>query len=290
MNYSIMIDAKRNMATIEFGKSDICGEYKKSPNGQIYMLCDILDTSNDSKEAAFVFTANEVLYKKIIPEDASVDYFEVFDDGRSLIVTDEIVLMLTADGKQVKRKKFSSIQQHGFYGSTLWIIGDNDEGDTILALFDVNTAEMKQQIIPEIEYLDEENEEYSSFVEESLFIGDKFLFIYDNEVDAVAYNLSGEKIEVDQSEVEQANLARHERQRVESIKRAENSYKYWSERLEKNKGKRTKAAEVERAAAEVEKYKEKLISLGVEIPILKDSTETTVMRKEKGVFSKLFKK
>lgn len=267
MNYDIML--KNGQATIDFGQSDIGGKYKQSPNGEYYMICDTLNTPSTSMEYLFVFTPKDVLYKKAIPGDAQAEWFTVFDDGGSMVVTEEYILVLGNDGKQITKKNLPGFSFCDIIGRTLYVIGENDDGIKFLLLFDIDSKTSIQQIIPDIEYDDDSEDEkretqYSSDTE-MLFTGKKFIFVYENETDAIAFDLHGNKDTPSDIEIKTANMNRRERVRKYSIERAKTSYEYWSNRLAQDKKGRKDAAEIERATKEVQKYKERLMELGVDV-------------------------
>ena len=132
MNYEIRL--KNGEATIDFGQSDIGGKYKQSSNGGYYMICDTLYTPSTSAEYIFVFTTKDVLYKKAIPGDMQAEWFMVFDDGGSMIVTEEYILVLGNDGKQITKKKLPGFDSCNLVGRTMYVIGENDKGCKFLLL------------------------------------------------------------------------------------------------------------------------------------------------------------
>lgn len=275
MDYDIRF--KDDTAHIVFGKRDIAGKYKQSPNGELFIVCDTLYTESENAEDAeyiFVFTHDTVVYKKAMPDDASAEWFAVFDDGSSLIVTDEYILSLLPDGKQAVRKKFSGLEFCRLERQTLYVVGCNDDDKKVLMLFDVSSRSIVQRIIPDIEYDEPEDDDAEdcerpdpqySCETELYFTGERFVFIYRNRSDAVAFDLRGDPVDPKPAEIETANAIRKERERKHAIERAMTQYGYWSKRLSKSImiG---NAADVEKSQAAVEKYKGRLIELGVSVP------------------------
>ena len=266
------IELKKEDAIIEFGKSDIWGKYKQSPNGEYYIICDTLYTPSTSAEYIFVFTSKDVLYKKAIPGDINPEWFKVFDDGGSIIVTEEVILSIGPDGKQTVKKKIPGFEACDLVGNTLYVVGENNDGCKFLLLFDIDSKTTIQQVIPNIEYEenteDEECEEketqYSSNTE-MLFTGAKFVFVYENETDAIAFDLNGNKVAPTATEVETANVNRREKIRKYNIDRAKTSYEYWSKRLEQSINEKKTVEEIERAELETKKYGDRLLNLGIQI-------------------------
>lgn len=287
MNYDIML--KNGQATIDFGQSDIGGEYKQSPSREYYMICDTLNTPSTSMEYLFVFTPKDVLYKKAIPGDTQAEWFTVFDDGGSIVITEECILILGNDGKQITKKKLPGFGSCDLIGRTLYVIGETDEGKKFLLLFDIDSKTSVLQIIPDLEYGDEERETQCSSDTETLFTGEKFVFVYENETDAIAFDLHGNKDTPTDIEIKTANMNRRERVRNYNIERARTSHEYWSKRLAQDKKARKDAAEIERATKEVQKYKERLMELGVDVsepaPPL-----TSQHAQKKSFLAKLFRK
>lgn len=312
MNYDIRI--KNGSVTIDFGQSDIGGKYKQSPNGEYYIICDTLYTPSTSAEYIFVFTTKNVLYKKAIPGDINPEWFEVFDDGGCIIVTEEIILSIGPDGKQAAKKKIPGFETCDLAGNTLYVVGENNDGCKFLLLFDINNKTTIQQVIPNIEYEgnpeDEEDEEketqYSSDAE-MLFTGIKFVFVYENETDAVAFDLLGNKVTPTAAEIETANINRREKIRRYKIENAKNSYEYWLKRLDQTKKDRKDNAAIEEATAKILKYKELLMEFGEEINAQPTTAEVNSLpamptvsirpepsepqpRKKRGFLAKLFGK
>lgn len=198
------IKFKNGTADIEIGNSYIYGDYVASPSGQYFMTCGTLCVpSGNDKEYAFVFTKDEVCYKKQIPNDAAGESFYVFDDGQSLILTDESTLIrLDATGKQISKRTVPELDTNGIIESVFYGIGSDDEGLTLLFLYDLDSGRSVTRTIPDIEFDDDDTEDLlSSDVEWSL-IGEKFVFVYENGVDAVALDLKGNPVECLQSDID----------------------------------------------------------------------------------------
>ena len=258
------IEIKGTSAFLEIGKSDISGDFKQSPNGQFFMICDTLysPSGNNDKECAVVFTADYVCYKKAIPNDVCVDIFYVFDDGSSLIVTeDEDLIRLDGTGKQITKRKICSIESHGFLDQILYIIGDNEEGDTVLSLYDFQNNKFISRTIPNIEYDedDEDNEDQYSCDVELEIVNNNFVFVYENKTEVIAFDLQGNKIVVPESDRNTAIKNIIKREEMQKTERAISQYEYWTKRL-LQKHQEGNTEEIDRAESEVKKYKDLLPS------------------------------
>lgn len=255
MNYNI--ELKDGCATIEFGQSDISGKYRQSSNGEYYILCDTLYSPSNCRDYLFVFTKQDVVYKKAIPGEERVNWFMVSDEGESFIVTDAYILILSLDGKQVMKKTLPLFTVCYFVGNTLYVVGENDSGITFLLLLDVVSKSVSKKVVPNID-----SEKQSSSYAELLFTGEKFVFVYENEVDAIAFDLHGNKVLPSIDEVETANANRRERIKNSKIERAKSQYEYWTKRLEREK-QNNNPKEIERSELEIKKYKERLLGYGI---------------------------
>lgn len=257
------IKFKNGAADIEIGNSDISGKYVTSPNGRYFMICDTLYTpSGNDKEYAFVFTKDEVCYKKLIPNEAAGESFYVFDDGQSLILTDESTLIrLDVTGKQISKRTVPELDENGIIGSVFYGIGYDDDGLTFLYLYDLESGRVVTRTIPDIEYDDDDTEDLLSSDVEWSIIGEKFVFVYANGIDAVTLDLHGNpmgSLECDIEAVNDKRAKKEEAQQIERQQRAISQYQYWVKRLESDKASGKDTAEIERAESEIMKYKERL--------------------------------
>lgn len=209
----IKIEFKGATAYIDIGNSDISGEYVVSPNGQYFMLCNTLFTpSGNDREYAIVFSKDNVVYKKAIPGDSGCLARYVFDDASSLVLTDECdLLCYDPSGKQVKKALGIEPEQHGFVGDVFYIIGSNEDGNTTLFCYDRQSNKSSKVVIPDIEYADEEKEDQLSSDVEYLHIGNRFVFLYENATDAVAYDLNCRQTALNPSDIGAVKQARIQR-------------------------------------------------------------------------------
>ena len=191
------IEFKNDSAYIEIGNSDISGRYVTSPNGRYFMICDTLYVpSGNDRQYAFVFTKDEVSYKKLIPNDECGESFYVFDDGQSLILTDDCNLIrLDATGKQLSKRKLPDVETNGIIGSKFYAVGYNDDGNTALFIYDLESGRAISKSIPDIEFDDDDKDDLLSSDVEWSIVGEKFVFVYENGVDAVAFDLNGQPVE-----------------------------------------------------------------------------------------------
>lgn len=198
------IKFKNGTADIEIGNSDISGRYVTSPNGRYFMICDTLYVpSGNDKEYAFVFTKDEVCYKKLIPNEAAVESFYVFDDGQSLILTDESTLIrFDVTGKQISKRTAPELDDNGLIGSVFYGIGSDDDGCMVLFIYNLESGRVVSRTIPDIEYDDDDKDDLYSSDAEWDIVGEKFVFVYENGVDAIAFDLNGQPVVCLQSDID----------------------------------------------------------------------------------------
>lgn len=301
---NIQINEKQGTTSLSFEKDSVWGDHKKSPNGLFFILSDYI--SNGSKECVFVYTKKELLYKVPLSSDDGVVEFQVFDDGRCVIVSGEYIFYMAADGSPITRKKFDYIDKWGYHDDVLWVygpgtngdfqffhlnllsgdssfmkekftassegitknlfwcLGDDYNGKGRLFIWSFDKCEKKNITVPFLVKKDEENEDISFGFAEAVFTGEKFYFLYENETDAICYDLSGEQTEPIQEEIIRLNEERKFKERQYRIDRALKSANYWSSRLKKTIAENKGHAEIERASAEFEKHKTILKEFGVD--------------------------
>lgn len=216
------IEFKDKKAFIEIGKSDISGEFKQSKNGQYYMICDTLfSASGNDREYAIVFTKKDIVYKKPLSDDSDVSDFYVFDDGSSLLmVDDEALIRLDAAGKQITKRKIRADDSHGLLSGRFYTIGSDDEGLAVLSIYDLDSGIFIARTIPDIEYDDDEKEDQLSSDVEWELIGDRFVFVYENGVDSIAYDLDGNQVTPSQEDI---NRIHHTRLQKENKRKADHA-------------------------------------------------------------------
>lgn len=285
------LEIKGETASFYFGSKDISGKYKKSKNGKYYIICDTLYGNSTDVECAVVFTPHEVIYKKNLPGDSAAEQFAVMDDGSAAIITDDGCFILVGpDGKQIAKKKAPNVDQCWETDDILACFGSNDNDESELFIFYKASHDIAKKIIPDIVFNDDEQEDQAADSAEPLFTGRKFVFVYENEKDAVAFDMGGNSVEPSPDEIEQANIARRVRNLKQSIDRAKSQKAYWSKRLISAKTEE----EVKHATAEVAHYSEKLKELGVEEqpePVAAPPvTAIGTTKKKNGFFAKLFRK
>ena len=198
------IEFKGNTAFLQVNKSDISGDFKQSPSSQYFMICDTMYSSsgNNDHECAVVFTKHSVIYKKPLPDDSCALDFYLFDDGSSLIVLDnETMIRLDAEGKQIAKRAFHAEDACGMHGHCLYGIGTDDAGHTTLSIYNIESGEHIARTIPDIEYDDDEKEDMFSNDTEWELVGDNFIFVYENGIDCIAYDMDGNQITPSPSDV-----------------------------------------------------------------------------------------
>lgn len=289
MEYKISFS--KETATIEFGNSDISGKYKCSPDGKLFIVCDTLYSSSSDKEYIFVFTKQDVIYKKAISNDDSADDYYIFNDGKALIIFDEYIIHLDSDGKRLSKVNYSlSFDEYDITDSLFWGIGTNDDGNTALFLYDLTTPKNIIRVIPDLEYDNDDMEDQLSSDATALFTGKEFVFMYPNETDAVVYDLAGEK---KIATVEHVDLAKKkkrradEAQRQDKINRIRANYDYWHKRLMADIKARKPADEIAKDRANVETFKNELLAMGETVPQELSSDNTVEEKKKKGFLARL---
>lgn len=184
-----------------------------------------------------------------------------------LSCNDENVFLFTYDilGENFTSKtvpQIDSVGSHGFLGQVLYVIGDDAEGNTVLFLYNFQSGKFTSRIIPDIE-CDEDDEandkQFSSAVEYEI-INNNFIFVYENKIDTIAFDVQGNQIDTPKNDQSAAIQSIVRKEELRNLERAASQYEYWSKRLLREKQEGNSVERIKRAEAEMEKYKARLPS------------------------------
>lgn len=283
------ISFKGKNAFIDWAKKDISGEYKQSKQRKYFIICDTLYGQTTSTECAVVFTKTDVLYIKKLPEDQEIGHYSVFDDGSCIIFTENQFIIIGPDGKQIMKKKAPNGNMFWENDNMIACFGSADNGeDGELFIFRTDSREIIKQIVKTIVIKtpsedEDENEDYLYGCDvESQFTGEKFIFVYDNEKNAIAFDAFGNKAEISDFEVAQIVYQKHEREHRQKVDRAKQQFEYWIKRNLKAE----KAGDIldsARSKSEVKYYANKLEMLGEPIPVVQNDEEKVSTNRAKSV-------
>ncbi len=229
-------------AFIEWSDKDISGSYKTSKSGEFYIICDtMIYPNNDSGDDIFyavVFSEAGIAHCKKLSHDYADD-FDVFDDGAYAILMEDYFALYGADDNQVLKKKFSAIRKVWRTDDMLSFFVQMPSGKCKLFIFKTDRRDLLEKQIPDIESectVDGKTtvQTLSASSIEPYFDESKFIFIYDDEKTAVAFDICGQRITVDPEEIDQIVSERHERNYQSEASKAKRQIEYWTERKEKS--------------------------------------------------------
>jgi len=279
-----IIEFKGSRAYIDFGSSDISGEYKTSPNGKCFVLSDTLFSKNSDSEYAILFTRSEILCKKKLSADFDTEAIAVFDDGSFILLTETHISVIGPDGKQITKK---SIPEQDYTWKTkdfFACVGTNSKDSTELFIFPYETKKEIKVTIPDIEHGETELLACNAQVG---FTGDKFVFIYEDNTYATAFTTAGQCVDPRQEEIDRILEAIRIKKLNNRIERAKGQYAYWSNRLVSPPEHKKSPEDIEKARSETARWVAELNSLGI-ATTMPQPEEKKPEEKKPGLFAKLF--
>ena len=180
MDYKITFHTvnNQNFVIIDWDTNGIGEEYNTSPNGELFITCGDVSTENTDKMCVFVFNRDTVLYNKVytntcVPE---TENYYVFDDGKSIVVTEEFWVYLDSNGEQIAKKKIS-YEKCGIEKTVFWCVGENEDGDSCISVVDLLAAKVVIKKLSSVDQFEIQNGKLWGVGENT--DGDTVLFIMD---------------------------------------------------------------------------------------------------------------
>ena len=284
---------KNNNVSIDWGTDSAYDNYKKSPNGNIFITWAPSD-KYDTRYYLIVFNETELFYKKSFSSDLCLDLDNVFilDDKTSILVADEYILHLNENGENISKKNIAHNNEYGINGNYFWCSGEKENGDNCILVINLQdkTSTLKKTPSQDVQgvtnnvfwcFGSNEEDESELFIfniannkvvkriikdldDNTLacdgyvyFDGTSFVFLYKNQRDLIGYDIAGKIIDLSEECLAAAKSKQSElfsQRRKSDIERAKSQYRYWKDNMHKPQ-----------AAEQISYYRNKLISLGIDI-------------------------
>lgn len=238
--YDICI--KGNTIFAEVGKTGSldCDIICRSDNGKYFFGSGYYEASenSDSVECIFLFTKNEMLYRKKF-EDTCVDHAALADDGTVIFYTEDLdIVSLHPNGKQnFKRHLGIGHEYIELSPERVRLFGSDEDGAVYFLLFDCSSKKISRTRFPDMSYMDEEgNENYMDAASGTFFLLDgRCVLLYDDRFTCFMCDLDGNKLDPSDEERRQVIALLEEKEEAERIEREHKKAEqeeFWRKRQE----------------------------------------------------------